>query len=381
MNIQVRCFYNKGFQALAVYKFDRVSIMVCEDNAFVRRTLEDVLRQFGFERITMCKNGQEAIENLKLLKQAKNPGPDLIVADLVMAPINGLLLCRWCRSAKETPNRMVPFIMLSGAADQDYVGSARDLGATEFLAKPFSGETVYKKLLEVIDFPRQFVMNQNYFGPDRRRKKEPPPGETDRREKAEEDCTVVYSAEKMTKPKAESDVFLFKPNNYLQEKCAGGRMNPGERGEMPTAVIEQAEQKLERAALDFTKWAQDYLGRLSDLCTQALLEPGRRTQQFVEINQVALELRGQGGTFGYPLISTFGKMLFDSSREGCREDDAQVEIVKAHVDAMRAVLREKISGDGGEVGKALIAALREGIEKQEKARKAKNDELKEQAGG
>ena len=147
-------------------------------------------------------------------------------------------------------------------------------------------------------------------------------------------------------------------------------MNPGERGEMPTAVIEQAEQKLERAALDFTKWAQDYLGRLSDLCTQALLEPGRRTQQFVEINQVALELRGQGGTFGYPLISTFGKMLFDSSREGCCEDDAQVEIVKAHVDAMRAVLREKISGDGGEVGKALIAALREGIEKQEKARKA-----------
>ena len=103
--------------------------MVCEDNSFVRRTLEDVLRQFGFERITMCKNGQEAIESLKLMKQGRSPGPDLIIADLVMAPINGLLLCRWCRSAKETPNRMVPFIMLSGAADQDYVNSARDLGA------------------------------------------------------------------------------------------------------------------------------------------------------------------------------------------------------------------------------------------------------------
>jgi len=364
---------------VAVYKFDRVSVMVCEDNAFVRRTIEDVLRQFGFERITLLKNGQEAIESLKLLKQAKNPGPDLIIADLVMAPINGLLLCRWCRSAKETPNRMVPFIMLSGAADQDYVGSARDLGATEFLAKPFSGETIYKKLLEVIDFPRQFVMTQNYFGPDRRRKKEPP--ENDRREKTEEDCTVVYSAEKMTKPKTDSDVFLFKPTNYLREKCAGGKLNPLERGEMPTAIIEEAEKKLERATLDFTKWAQDYLGRLSDLCTQALLEPGRRTQQFTEINQVALELRGQGGTFGYPLISIFGKMLFDSTRDGCREDDAQVEIVKAHVDAMRAVLREKIAGDGGEIGKQLIAALREGIAKQEKARKAAIEEMKQQAGG
>ena len=275
---------------------------------------------------------------------------------------------------------MVPFIMLSGAADQDYVASARDLGATEFLAKPFSGETVYKKLLEVIDFPRQFVMTQNYFGPDRRRRKEPPPGD-ERREKDDSDCTVVYTAEKMTKPKSESDVYLFKPTNYLREKCAGGRLNPNERGTVPMDIIEQAEQKLERAALDFTKWAQDYLGKLADLCTQALLEPGRRTQQFIEINQVALELRGQGGTFGYPLISIFGKMLFDSTREGCREDDAQVEIVKAHVDAMRAVLREKISGDGGAIGQALIKALREGIDKQEKARQKKLEELKQQAGG
>ena len=73
--------------------------------------------------------------------------------------------------------------------------------------------------------------------------------------------------------------------------------------------------------------------------------------------------------------------MFDSTRDGCREDDAQVEIVKAHVDAMRAVLREKIAGDGGEIGKELIKALREGIEKQEKARKVAIEEMKQQAGG
>lgn len=358
-----------GGSLLAEYKFDRVSVMLCEDNAFVRRTIEDILRQFGFDRIILHKNGQEAIETLKMMKQGNNSGPDIIIADLVMAPINGLLLCRWCRSAKETPNRMVPFVMLSGAADEAYVNSARDLGATEFLAKPFSIEAVYKKLLEIIDYPRDYVMNQNYFGPDRRRRKDGAPLEGERREKAEKDCVIVYSADKMVKPKKESDVYVFKPQNYLREKCAGGRLNPMEKGTMPTDIIEQAEKKLERAALDFTKWAQDYLSKLSDLCTQALMEPGRRTAQFTEINQVALELRGQGGTFGYPLISTFGKMLFDSTKEGCKEDDAQVEIVKAHVDAMRAVLREKISGDGGEIGQALISTLKEGIEKQESARK------------
>lgn len=353
---------------MANYKFDRVQILICEDNNYIRRALDDMLRQFGFGRIQLMKHGQEAIELLKLMHQAQNPGPDIIIADLVMAPINGLLLARWCRTAKDSPNRMVPFIMLSGAADEAYVNSARDLGATEFLSKPFSATSVYKKLLEVIDYPRQFVMNQTYFGPDRRRRKDPPDGD-ERREKDEKDCTVIYSSEKTVKPKTESDVYLFKLPNALKEKCAGGRMNPLDKGALPMDVLEAAEQSLERAALDFTIWAQDYLARLSDLCTQALLEPGRRNNQFAEINQVALELRGQGGTFGYPLISVFGKMLFDATMEGCREDDSQVEIVKAHIDAMRAVLREKISGDGGEIGLALKKTLEDAVAKQVAARR------------
>ena len=91
------------------------------------------------------------------------------------------------------------------------------------------------------------------------------------------------------------------------------------------------------------------------------MEPGRRSRHFSEIHTLALELRGQGGTFGYPLVSQIGKMLFDLTTEGCREDDNAVEIVKCHVDAMRAVLREKISGNGGEIGQAVIKGLGQSI--------------------
>ena len=89
-----------------------------------------------------------------------------------------------------------------------------------------------------------------------------------------------------------------------------------------------------------------------------------RTSEFEEINLLGHELRGQGGTFGYPLITIFGKMLFDVTGEGCAQDDNAVEIVKAHIDAMRAVIREKISGDGGQVGRALLKSLEAVIEKQ-----------------
>lgn len=348
---------------LSEYDFSRCSLLLVEDNLYVRNTLEDLLRHFQFGRISTAENGEDAIDYLKSMKVTQNPGPDLIVSDLVMTPINGLLLLRWTRTAKESPNRMVPFVMLSGAADREYVNSSRDLGVTEFLAKPFSATSIYERILEVIDYPRQFVTTQKFFGPDRRRKTDGSAPSEERREKREQDVTVVYSTDKVVKASKPTDVWYWRLPNALQEKVAGGSFGPATKGEMPTDLLEQAEQQLERAALDFTTWALEYLAKLSDLCTEALLEPGRRVRHFSEIHTLALELRGQGGTFGYPLVSRIGKMLFDLTGEGCREDDNAVEIVKCHVDSMRAILREKLSGDGGKTGQAVLKGLQQSIGK------------------
>ena len=149
--------------------------------------------------------------------------------------------------------------------------------------------------------------------------------------------------------------------NQLKEKVGG--LGSNEPGEMPMALLEEAEAELERASLDFTEWALDYLKKLSQLCQEALGKTGARTAQFQEINLLAHELRGQGGTFGYPLITIFAKMLFDVTREGCRQEDNAVEVVKAHIDAMRAVIREKVSGDGGQTGRALLKSLEVAIKK------------------
>ncbi len=346
---------------MGTFDFSRLGVFLIEDNDYICQTLEDLLHYFQFGRIAIANNGEEAIDYMKTLGAASNIiAPDIIISDLVMAPINGLLFLRWTRTAKESTNRMIPFIMLSGAADGAYVSSARDLGVTEFLAKPFSAETVYKHLLQVIEQPRQFITTTKYFGPDRRRQSQEIPGE-ERRVKNEKDITIVYSADKVVKPKTPSDVWYFRLPNSLKEKAGGGGFKGA--AEMPMDLLEEAENQLERAALDFTTWAQEYLKKLSDHCAEALeadVESGRG-KYFQEINLLALELRGQGGTFGYSLISTFGKMLYDSTLEGCREDDNAVKIVQAHVDSMRAIIREKISGDGGKIGRELLASLQKAI--------------------
>ncbi len=341
------------------YDLGRFTVLLIEDNEYVRNTLADLLRHFGVEQVKTCTNGEEGIKYLKEMRQIHNPGPDIIISDLVMAPINGLLLLRWARTAKDSPNRFVPFVMVSGAADRAYVESSRDLGVTEFLAKPFSAQSVIRQLYEVIGRARQFVATQRYFGPDRRRQKDPKPKGAERRREGEAHVTVVYSAVKTVKAKSASDVWYFRLPNGLKEK-AGGAAFTGPVT-LPDDILEKAEASLERSALDFTTWALEYLAKLSGLCADAMNDPAKRPRQFAEINGLAHELRGQGGTFGYPLISVFGKMLFQSTMEGCPETDNQVEIVKAHIDAMRAVLREKISGDGGEVGRELLKSLNEGI--------------------
>ncbi len=352
---------------MAVYNLERLNVFLVEDNFYVRTILEDTLRHLGVGRTVACENGAEAIEYLKSMHESPHMearfGFDIIISDLVMSPINGLLLLRWVRGAKESPNRFVPFIMISGAADRDYVGAARDLGVTDFLSKPFSAASVSRHLLEVIDYPRQFIASHKYFGPDRRRRDQGAPGE-ERRQTSDDNVTIVYSSNRIVKPKSATEVWIFRLPNTLKEKVGGlGSSGPGE---LPTKLLEEAEEQLERAALDFTEWALNYLGQLSNICAEALLKPGRRQQHFQDINLLALELRGQGGTFGYPLITIFGKMLYDCTGEGCREDDSALEIVKAHIDAMRAVIRDKVAGDGGEIGRQLLKSLRQAIAKHSK---------------
>ncbi|MBL6933554.1 MAG: response regulator, partial [Rhodospirillales bacterium] len=249
---------------------------------------------------------------------------------------------------------------LSGAADNEYVHAARDLGATEFLAKPFSAETVSRRILEIVNFPRQFVTTESFFGPDRRRLGGNTSG-SERRVNQEKDVTIVYSADKVVKPETSSDVWYFRLPNTLKEKAGGlGMSGPGE---LPLKFLDEAEEQLQRAALDFTEWAHDYLKRLSSLCVKALGGAGNRRAYFEEINLLAHELRGQGGTFGYPLITIFGKMLYDTTGKNCCEDDNAVEIVKAHIDAMRAVLRDKVSGDGDKIGRELRLSLETAVDK------------------
>ena len=84
------------------------------------------------------------------------------------------------RSAADSTNPYVPIIMLTAYSEMNRIVEARDSGVNEFVVKPISVNTLFSRIQAVIEKPRPFIRNNNFFGPDRRRK-DMPFNEPDRR--------------------------------------------------------------------------------------------------------------------------------------------------------------------------------------------------------
>ncbi len=126
--------------------------------------LKSVLQTFGVGTIETSLDGNDAFEKFC------RTNPDLVITDWLMNPCDGISFSRKVRNDPKSPNQYVPIILMTGFSEKKRVLSARDVGITEFLVKPFNTRDLYKRLYQIIEKPRQFIRCEDFFGPDRRRK-------------------------------------------------------------------------------------------------------------------------------------------------------------------------------------------------------------------
>jgi len=158
-------------------------------------------------------------------------------------------------------------------------------------------------------------------------------------------------------------VRFYRFQNRLKEKTSG--LAPGRASISPEA-LEKAEQALSKMSEDYPDWVSGLVVKLQEQHGRCVDSPELRRDCFETINHMAHDMKGQGGTFGYPLITNFADSLygFTIQRPGDISDN-QIELVKGHLDAMRAVIRGRVSGNGGEIGEKLSEGLSEAIKKYE----------------
>ncbi|WP_292008949.1 response regulator [Chryseobacterium sp.] len=102
-------------------------ILIAEDDELILKTIEHKLLKEGHE-VILTRNGKDAIENLK------NRDVDLAITDIMMPFASGIEIL----SALRSMNKTTPVIMLSSMGQEDVVLNAFDMGAADFIVKPFS---------------------------------------------------------------------------------------------------------------------------------------------------------------------------------------------------------------------------------------------------
>jgi chemotaxis protein histidine kinase CheA len=148
------------------------------------------------------------------------------------------------------------------------------------------------------------------------------------------------------------DVQVIKPpNTLLKAKTGSGKVAPD------MEAIERAEAAIQNIGDDFANWAQSDLDELDKALAAARRNPSQQEEYITEIFRRAMELKGQGGSFGYELISQVGESLKVFTENRSEANPRDVEIIAAHVDAMRRVMVDDIKGDGGDIGRAIVAGL------------------------
>lgn len=166
--------HKSGIGKPEILRLSALTVLVIDDSEFTLRLLTSVMKGLEIGRIMTATSGTEAISLLQLTasmaEDGRHPDIDIVLSDWHMNNGGGPDVLKWVRGNARERIRFLPFVMMSGYAEPKHVKKARDLGANEFLAKPFSVASLSQRLLAVIDRPRPFVKTKNYFGPDRRRK-------------------------------------------------------------------------------------------------------------------------------------------------------------------------------------------------------------------
>jgi len=104
-------------------------ILIIDDTDFMVKLISDILQEAGYEVIV----ASEGVEGLLKVRSEK---PDLIILDIVMPGMDGFEVCRILRD--DESNNLMPIIMLTAQDDEDNKLTGLELGADDYIVKPFN---------------------------------------------------------------------------------------------------------------------------------------------------------------------------------------------------------------------------------------------------
>ncbi len=115
--------------------------------------------------------------------------------------------------------------------------------------------------------------------------------------------------------------------------------------------------------LSYGDWIEADLDKLTIALDKLKDRSESAAKQLEVIEGTAHDIKGQAGTFDYPLLTLIAESLCDMLRAADTIEDRQIGLVAAHIDAIGVIVGGRIQGDGGEMGKQLLSRLQTAVRK------------------
>ena len=116
------------------------NILICDDAAFMRMMIKDILPKNGYNIVGEAENGAKAVETYAELK------PDLVLMDITMPEMDGIEALKKIKAADANAS----IIMCSAMGQQAMVIESIQSGAKDFIVKPFQADRVLEAVQKVV---------------------------------------------------------------------------------------------------------------------------------------------------------------------------------------------------------------------------------------
>lgn len=116
------------------------NILICDDAAFMRMMIKDILTKNGYNVIGEAENGAVAVDKYAEVK------PDLVMMDITMPEKDGLQALKEIKAKDPSAN----IIMCSAMGQQAMVIESIQAGAKDFIVKPFQADRVLEAVRKAV---------------------------------------------------------------------------------------------------------------------------------------------------------------------------------------------------------------------------------------
>ncbi len=322
-------------------KLKEIKILIADNDYNLGILLTNVLQRMGFKYVHYVQDTDGVKAALKRERK------DILITEWQMKTGDGIELTKEIRRSPDAPIQFLPIIMLTARAERQDVEVARDAGVTEFVVKPFNSLTIYRRIQQVIDNPRGFMLVQQYIGPDRRRK----------------EVEAIKQDRRLEMPEIVSNMALVgapekKPKLLLPDYAIKKRI--GLTDTLDTIITPQllaeAQQVIDDLKDEALGWIKHYVQEIEQCYTQLVKQPDMGLVE--KFKGLLLDIKGNTGTFGYVTASQLAQRLYQFVRfDFAMKETKHYEVMLKYLQSMKLLLGSQAGGKILEKEQQLLAEL------------------------